>query len=340
MKSEFCDLKRNFGEIKLFPETLDDLWHLKHLIAPGDLVFATTFRSIDSATDKVRPEKAEKKPVRLGIRIEKVEFHHNSGRLRAGGVIEHGPDTGFHHSLNLETGHEISVIKNWTSYDLERIDRAVKASSLGLIHILTVEEGEAELFRLRQFGPEQVTAILGGSGKREGLDSRKEFFLEVYGFLSAITGPVVVAGPGFVKDDFINFLKSKDAELAERCITAETRRIGRGAVQEVIGLGITGRINEDLQLAREVKAIDELLKRISTGGAAAYGTSEVRQAIDYGAVDEVLVCDSLLRDNNISALLEAAENLRAGIVVLSTEFEPGSRLEALGGIAALLRFKL
>ena len=32
--------------------------------------------------------------------------------------------------------------------------------------------------------------------------------------------------------------------------------------------------------------------------------------------------------------------MQATIVVLSTEFEPGERLIALGGIAALLRYKL
>jgi protein pelota len=32
--------------------------------------------------------------------------------------------------------------------------------------------------------------------------------------------------------------------------------------------------------------------------------------------------------------------MQATIVVLSTEFEPGERLDALGGIAALLRYKM
>ena len=62
MKSEQSGLKSGSGEIKIFPETIDDLWHLRHLVTAGDLVYATTFRSLESATDKLRPEKAEKKP--------------------------------------------------------------------------------------------------------------------------------------------------------------------------------------------------------------------------------------------------------------------------------------
>ncbi|MFA5236681.1 MAG: mRNA surveillance protein Pelota, partial [Methanoregula sp.] len=94
MKAEYGELKDNSGEIRLLPESIDDLWHLQHLIAPGDLVFATTFRSVESATDKIRPEKAEKRPVRLGIRAEKVEFSEHGVRLRIMGIIEYGVDTG------------------------------------------------------------------------------------------------------------------------------------------------------------------------------------------------------------------------------------------------------
>ncbi|WOF15605.1 mRNA surveillance protein pelota [Methanoplanus sp. FWC-SCC4] len=340
MKAEYGDLKKSFGEIKLFPENIDDLWHLQHLISYGDLSYATTFRSLDSATDKARPEKTEKKPVRLGIRVEKVEFHHNANRLRVSGVIEYGPDTGFYHTLNVEAGHEISVVKNWRQTDLERIERAVKASTTGLIHIITVEEGEAEIFRIRQYGPELVTGIISGTGKREGLNNRQAFFADILDNMLHITGPVVIAGPGFVKDDFMAFANSKNPEVAARCITAETRRIGRGAVQEVIGLGVLDKITEDIQLRREVEAMEELIKRLSSDGNAAYGFSEVSSAVDFGAVEHILVCDRLLRDRKTEEILEKAENMRASVIVLSTEFDPGRQLDALGGIAALLRFAI
>ena len=39
-------------------------------------------------------------------------------------------------------------------------------------------------------------------------------------------------------------------------------------------------------------------------------------------------------------MLEDVERGRGKIVVFSTEFKPGKRLNALGGIAALLRFKI
>lgn len=340
MKAEYGELKEGYGEIRLFPESVDDLWHLRHLISPGNLVFATTFRSVEAASDKIRPEKAEKRPVRLGIRVERVEFSEHGIRLRLAGIIEHGVDTGAYHTINVETGFEISVIRLWRPIDLERIERAVKASVYGVIHILTIEEGEAELFRLRQYGPESVITMTAGSGKGGETDTRAGFFESVLSPVSAISGPLIIAGPGFIKDDFVKFAKNRSCQAAERSIVAETRRIGRGAVQEVIGKGVLDTMINDLQLSREVKMMDEVLLRISQDGAVAYGQSEVKEAIELGAVEQVLVADTLLHNEEITRLIQKAEAMRATVVVLSSGFEPGERLIALGGIAALLRYRL
>lgn len=340
MKAEYGEMKKGFGEIRLFPESIDDLWHLRHLICEGDLVFATTFRSIEAASDKIRPEKVEKRPVRLGVRIEKVEFSEHGVRLRLTGVIEHGVDAGAHHTINVETGFEISVIKHWRPVDLERVDRAVKASVYGVIHMLTIEEGEAELFRLRQYGPESVITIVAGSGKGAETDSRSGFFDTLLSHIRNISGPLIIAGPGFIKDDFVRYAKSRAAEGIDRAIVVETRRIGRGAVQEVVGKGALEKLMGDLQLEREVRLMDEVLLRISREGAVAYGLREVRDAIGYGAAEQILIADTFLRDAAVTRLIDDAEAMRATVVVLSSAFEPGERLVALGGIAALLRYPL
>jgi protein pelota len=91
MKAEYGELKNGYGEIRLFPESIDDLWHLRHLIGTGDLVFATTFRSVDAATDKIRPEKVEKRPVRLGVRVERVEFSEHVFSASSNMALMSGP---------------------------------------------------------------------------------------------------------------------------------------------------------------------------------------------------------------------------------------------------------
>lgn len=335
------DLKRGgFGEYKLLPESLDDLWHLSHLITWGNTVYAVTLRTVDGPNDKLRSEKLEKRPVRIGIKVEKVEFLPTAGRLRVFGIITYGPDMGQHHSLNIETGYEISVVREWKAVDLERLERAVSASVHGVVHIAAIEDGEAELYRVRQYGPERIVTLTVGSGKTAEIDGRAGLFEELLSHLEKVTGPIVIAGPGFVKEDFFKYVKTKSPDLAPRMLLSDTRRSGYGAVQEAIGNGVLTKVAEDLQLAREVQVMDEVFLRIGQNGAVAYGISEVRTSIDYGAAETLIVADRFIRESKISSLVESAERLGANVVVLSTEFEPGKRLEGLGGIAALLRYKI
>ena len=50
MRAECGDLRRGFGECRFTPETLDDLWHLSHLIAPGALVYAVSYTHLTLPT--------------------------------------------------------------------------------------------------------------------------------------------------------------------------------------------------------------------------------------------------------------------------------------------------
>jgi protein pelota len=340
MKADIGEIQRSYGEIKLFPESSDDLWHLQHLILPGSLVFATTLRSVEGASDKIRPEKQEKRPVRLGIRVEQIEFHEYAVRLRVFGLIEHGMDVGSHHTLNLEPGFEISVIRSWHQADLDRIDRAVKSAAADSVHILAIEEGDAELYRMHSYGPHQIFSITAGSGKGMECSTRQDMYDAVINVLASVTGPIIIAGPGFIKEDFAKRFRSIQPDRTTPTLILETRRSGRGAVQEVIGQGALEKLTGDLQLAREVRYLDELIARIARGDPATYGERECADAVKFGAVETLLVADSGLRSESITSIIEEAEQMRAGVVILSTRFEPGERLEKLGGIAALLRYPI
>ena len=341
------NLKGRDGEIAMTPESLDDLWHLKYIIEPGDLVFALTKRRMEGATDKLRPEKVEKKPMRLGVRIENIEFHKFSNRLRLHGVIESGQDVSAYHTLNIEDGINLSVTKTWKNDQLERIKEAEAAAKRPRVVILTIEEGEASIGLVRQFGVEDYSHVKTGSGKGES-SHREGFFAQVIAQLEQAAGKsetVIVAGPGFTKDDFMKTLKTQKPELAARARTEDTITIGVSGYQEVLRRGAVDRIVEESRIAREAMLLEELMERIATDGPVAYGWDAVKQARDMGAVGTLLITDELLREGrekgeDIDAFMLSIERTRGKVVVFSTEFEPGHRLHGLGGIAAILRFKM
>ncbi len=86
------------------------------------------------------------------------------------------------------------------------------------------------------------------------------------------------------------------------------------------------------------------MEEISKDGKAVYGIDDVKKAFEYGAIETLLITDEFLREQrekwDIDSFLRDVESLNAEIVIMSSEFEPGKRLNALGGIAALLRFKI
>jgi protein pelota len=349
MKVNKEELRGDFGEISLTPESLDDLWHLKYIIEPGDMVFSLTFRVVDSATDKLRPEKMDKKPVRLGVRAESVEFHKFSNRLRIKGVIISDLDTGMYHTLNIEPYSELSIVKHWKSDQIERIRDAIEAARLPEIEIVTIEEGEAAIGFLRQYGVEEISRIRqASSGKREGTDSRADFFAEVAAQLrhAEKVKTFVIAGPGFIKDDFVKYLKNNVKDIADKLIVEDVSSIGASGFQEVLRRGAIERVAEEMRISREAKLIERLLVEISTDGKATYGYEQTKKAVGFGAVETLMIADETLRNfrekgsRGIEGLMKDVERSRGRVVIFSTEFEPGQRLEKLGDIAGLLRFRV
>ncbi len=340
------EIRFDTGEISLIPESLDDLWHLKYILEPDDMVYAFTRRRIEGATDKLRPEKADKKTVRLGIKVEKVEFHKFSNRLRVHGIIMDGIDAGAYHTLNIEEGTDISIIKRWKNDQFERIKEAEIASLRPRVIIATIEEGEASIGVVRQFGVEESSYLRQSLGKGEG-NKRNEFFGELASQLrwaAEKVEVVILAGPGFTKEDFLEFLKTREPELAKKIALEDTSSIGVSGFQEVLRRGAVDRIMQESRIGREAKLIEELMKEISINGKAAYGMDEVRNAQGLGAIETLLIADELLRtereSDSIDDFLKSVERSQGRIVVFSTEFEPGKKLEHLGGIAALLRFRI
>ena len=72
------------GIVTLVPETLDDLWHLSHIVEVGDSVSSKTTRRIqDNTGDKLRSDRGVKKTFTLKknnkfTRLTRDNFYYNT----------------------------------------------------------------------------------------------------------------------------------------------------------------------------------------------------------------------------------------------------------------------
>jgi protein pelota len=329
--------------MKILLQSNEDLWHLYNLVEPNDVVFSTTLRREDKIEGKLRPERMEKKKVRLGIRVEEVKFQEFSDKVRIRGRIEEGEDRGSHHTFNLGINDKLSVFKDggWKNPHLQRIDEAVASTETPIITFVAMEYDEALIAQLYQYGIKELATIRSkASGKQYPSDySKEDFYAEIHAKLKQLEAgdSTVIVGPGFPKDELGSFLREKS--YGKTIHVYSTAQGGMLGVHEVLRSGIS-KVLEEHRVVYEVKLVEEFLSEIAKDGQFSYGHQEVESALEAGAVDKLLISTDMMRDKKFEPLLSLADRKRSTIITISPHHEVGMKLKKMGGIAALLRYKI
>ncbi|MDI6707720.1 MAG: mRNA surveillance protein pelota [Candidatus Thermoplasmatota archaeon] len=333
------------GKVKLQIENLDDLWYLYNLISAQNLVLGTTYRR-EKALDKLRPDRGEKKKMVLGVRVDKVEFHEFSDILRVLGKIEEGAvDIGSYHTLNFCVGDRITIVKDWSESVLAQLEEAIKESKKPKIIFLALDYNEATFSLLHSYGIEHVATISSAISGKYYLtkDYKENFYNEVLVKLKGLRRedlPVIVLGPGFAKEEFFKFVKEREKELSKNCYLESAGSAGIAGINEILKKGFSVKVLQDARVALETQLVEKLFDELAKNGNCAYGRNEVRTALEQGAVETLLVIDKLIRSGEAEELFKHAKATKAKSVIISTLHDSGKKMESLGGIGALLRYRI
>jgi protein pelota len=346
------ELDGAYQRLTVVPESVDDLWHLSHVITPGDRVAAMADRRIQRADDLERDTGGVRETLFIVVAVESVEFARFATRLRTGGEIVHcsrEDQIGQHHTLNIEPYGEVSIQKRFHPDQLERLESAEAATDQPAVIVVTVEEGAGYIHDIAAHGATERMSITHPTGKGEYAQPRATLFEELADAVGRMElDALVLAGPGFTKQEakpYIEAVVAEDATLR----MVDTAGVGDRGVHEVLTRGVIDELQTESRIAAEAALIDEVTRRLSTDGPVSYGPEAVAEAIDYGAVEELLVVDTTLQDarhaggataRGLNRQLEQVEQQGGSVTVLSGEFDPGRQLANLGGIAALLRFPI
>lgn len=350
MKIIFKNLKQ--GEIKLKAENPDDLWCLSQVIEAGDTVRGKTLRKIKIGDQEQRKANIVKKSVFIEISVESVEFHEYSAVLRVSGVVKEGPEDvskGSHHTFNVEPGTVLTIIKEWRPFQAEKVEECCFEPRKVLICIIDRDNACYALIKRKGF--EILSEIRGNVEKKADLNIKaSDFYKEAAAKLRDYSerlgiDNIVVASPAFWKEDFVNSIK--DQELLKKITLASCSASGKEALNEVIKRPELMHLIAEQRVAKELECVELLLEEIAKSGLAAYGEDETENAASLGAIDKLLVTDGLImkkRQENsfgrIEGIMETTENTGGSITVISSENEAGKKLDGLGGIGAILRYKL
>ena len=330
------------GKIRMYIDTMDDLWYLKNVIEKLDMITMRDLRTKEDDTEKLRSGKSEKISMIISLAIENVEFHPFSSLLRLRGKIVEAPqDLGLHHTFTISPGSNLTIRKpEWKNYQLDLMKEAEKNSRRAKVLFVSMDDEEATIAVLRAYGIEKIANIKSskhGKQYREKSDWKGTFFAEVLASIENIyeeNMKIAVVGPGFVKNELAELITKKQGVIIE-----DTGNAGMSGVSEALKRGVVRRIETEIRVSEEYESMEKLLQTLSRDPElCALGRENVLRALEMGAAERILILENLLRENE--DLLRKADNTACKKLVVSSEHEGGAILKNLGGMATFLRFRI
>ncbi len=331
------------GSLKLRVDSLDDLWAVQRILFAGDLVKSESVRRFRGSERDV----GELKDVVIRLRVEKTELDRNAARLRIMGKIVEGSPLEYiklnsYHTLNIAPGDTMEITKaEWHDYLRSVIKNAVNDSKKPRLGVLAVDDEKTLPALLLGYGVEFKSEIYSHLSKRM---SQKEFAEQQAKYFDSILGiaeqmdvdTIVVAGPGFTRDDMKKYWESKGMlqKTKKHFLFFNISNVERSGVYELIRSDKVSDILEGERIRQEFRLMAEFLEGLGTGRSS-FGADGVSRAIEGYSASTVMVNDSVLGDESIKKVLNEAERLKVKIEIFNANDEAGKQLNSFKDIACI-----
>ncbi|GFT04209.1 protein pelota homolog [Nephila pilipes] len=361
--------KDGSGSVTLIPEEPEDMWHTYNLLTEGDTLKSTTIRKVttESATGSTASNRIR---TTLTVRVEDIDFDTQACMLRVKGRnIQENQyvKLGAYHTLDLEPNRKFTLSKScWDTIALERIDMACDPAQNADLAAIVMQEGLAHVCLVTS----SMTIVrakidINIPRKRKGMCAQHDkglerFFETVYQAVNRhvnfdIVKCVLIASPGFVKDQFYEYMMQM-ALKADNKIILENKGLFvlvhsssgfKHSLKEVLADPAIANKLADTKAAGEVKCLEQFYTMLmNEPNKAFYGVNHVLKANDAQAIDILLISDKLFRCNDVAkrkSFVELVDSVResGGEVKMFSSLHPsGEQLDQLSGVAAILRFPM
>lgn len=329
------------GVMRLKLDTFEDLWTVQRLVFSEDLVKSKSLRRFKPSEGDV----GELKDVIITLRVEKTELDKDASRLRVMGKIVEGKPEQYirlnsYHTLNIAPGDTLDLIKQaWPDYLIEVVKNAVGDTRKPRLGIIVVDDEKALPAYLLGYGVSFKNEVYSNLSKRmtqkDFQEQQKKFYESIVKLIKEMEAEIViVAGPGFTKDDVRAYMESKQEKTAKRIVYMQASNTERSGVYEIIRSPEVESLLHSEHIRKEFAMMEEFLKGLATG-ASRYGIENVKNAIEEYAVNMVLVNDLVLGDKNVQMLLAKAEEMRIKIDIFNSSDEVGQQLASFKNVASV-----
>ncbi|XP_020616693.1 protein pelota homolog isoform X1 [Orbicella faveolata] len=294
---------------------------------------------------------------------------------------------GAYHTIDLELNRKFTLIKEyWDIIALERVDMACDPAQHADLGAILLHEGLCHIFLVTS----SMTIVrakidMNIPRKRKGFCSQHDkgllrfYDAIIQGILRhfnfEVLKCILVASPGFVKDQFCDYMFQQAVkndwksipENKSKFLLAHSSSGHKHSLKEVLANpAVTAKL-ADTKAAAEVKALDNFFTMLQTEPERAYygalcnhlilllcwsqccctfSMAHIERANEAMAVETLLVTDELFRSTDLPTrkryvkLVENVKDNGGDVRVFSSLHVSGEQLGQLSGVAAILRFPM
>ncbi|MFW5705115.1 MAG: peptide chain release factor aRF-1 [Nanoarchaeota archaeon] len=231
---------------------------------------------------------------------------------------------------------------NEATYGLVAIDK--NSATIGLLVGSTIKVIKADFFssypgKYKTGGQsaQRFARIREGAAK-DHYNNVAAAMIQEFTYMENLKG-IIVGGPGTSKNNFVDGNHLND-EIKKKIIAVkDITYTGEFGLKELVDKS-EDVLSED-EIMTEKIAINKFLTTLGTNPMmAAYGYEFVKDALNMGAVEELILIDEILEDDTIEELTQLCENSRSTLTLVTDRTPEGVQLKGLTGIGAILRYPI
>lgn len=360
--------------ITLIPQEKEDLFTVHQLIGRGDeLIFK---RKVTSSGKDDANKKKQQELKRLRIVVESEEFDMKEESLRYKGKTvrdDEVPDKGDYpvgvfFSTNINYTYPITIIKyDFNAYHKKLLKEAIQPASRADTAAVVLQEGLAHICVLTASSTILKQKVEYTLPKKKRATDVAKFDEKTQKFYKAIYESIkrnfdfeklkmiILCSPGFYAktlfDKIIQYAQEEQNKVLinnkGKFLVAHSSTGYLQGITEVLKNPSYASKLQDTKFSQEVLIIDQFLQHLNEDDFKAwYGEAEVTKAVDLGAVNILLITDTLMRSDDIEqrkkslALAQQVEKLGGKVAVFSELHNSGEELNRLTGIACILNYAI
>ncbi len=334
--------EKNYLELQI--EDKEDLWYLSRLINKNDIVKGKSTRKI-----KINEKTVEKKTYYFIIKVEKTEYQNE--QLKINGTIQNEIEDipkGSYQSIHFKEGDIIKIEKKLNVYH-EKILKTILEKNKKTFLIILFDREKANFFEVTNTNIKKILELQGEVEKKQYKTKKENFYKTIIEKAEEKDktkkyDKIIFSSPQFYQEYLKKELENNNIKNKSIIITVSGTE--KNSIKELLERKEIQQQILQLKNMKETKIVEELLKNISKGTKYSYGYKDVKKALEYNAVETLIISteyiNKLLEKDEFEKLNELLDNYgkNINIEIIETDKESIQKITSLGGITAILRYDI